>query len=117
MQRTHLLICRSNQDKTEEFLLYQKVKGRANRISLVLQKHVLSHPPLLPDRHQVHPGGARLHGLRIGIISTIGKTVSGMKNGEIRQHRLTFSMNHRLPESLTAVLKNIFYRFPTTEES
>ena len=56
----------------------------------ISQKDVLSHPPLLPAGHQVHPGGARLDGLRTGI-STIGKTVSGLKSCEIR-HRLAFSM-------------------------
>ena len=40
--------------------------------------------------YQDHPGGSRLQELRTGI-STVGKTVSGLKNGEIRQHRLAFS--------------------------
>ena len=81
----------------------QQVKRRAYIISLILhckdtlsglalvglkisQKNVLSHPPLLPAGHQVHPGGARLHGLQTGI-RTSGKTVSGLKSGEIGQHR------------------------------
>ena len=85
-----------------------KVKGRAHIISMILhckdtlsgkapigknisQKSVLSQPPFLAAGHQVHPGGARLHGLRAGV-RTIGKTVSVLKSGEIRQHRLAFLM-------------------------
>ena len=85
--------------------------------------NVSSRHPLLPAGHEVHPGGARLHGLRSGI-STIGKTIGGLQNVEMRQHRLAFSMKsiqapaklvkpgykrqvgrcHHQPESLTAVL-------------
>ena len=37
--------------------------------------------------HQVHPGGPRPPGLRTGI-NMSGKTMSGLKSGKMKQHRL-----------------------------
>ena len=103
MQRKHWLICTSKYDKIAALLASQKLQGNACEISsilqckgilsgqaligpIILQKKDLSRHLLLPG-HQVHPGGPRPPGLRTGI-NTNGKTVRGLKSGEMRQHRL-----------------------------
>ena len=103
MQRKHWLMCTSKYDKIAALLSSQKLQGNACEISsmlqcegilsgqaaiglIILQKNDLSRHPLLPG-HQVHPGGPRPLGLRTGI-NTNGKTVRGLKSGEMRQHRL-----------------------------
>ena len=47
------------------------------------QMNIISHPHH-PTGHQVHPGGARLHGLRTGKdgINTVGRTITGQSNDE-----------------------------------
>ena len=102
-QRKHWLICASKYDKIAALFSSQKLQGNACEISsilqcegilsgqaligpIILQKNDLSRHLLLPG-HQVHPGGPRPPGLRTGINSN-GKTVRGLKSGEMRQHRL-----------------------------
>ena len=94
MQRRHELICKNNQDKTGIFFIPKSERKRLhNQLDPSFQGY-FEWLSTIPAGHQAQHGGVRLHGLRLGrrVISKTGKTVSGLKSGEMRQHRLAFSM-------------------------